>query len=300
VLTEEVKQVGGGELEYVQTIHTGDEIEELSQSFGLMTRELKDYMNNLAKVTADKERIATELNVATQIQASMLPCIFPPFPEVQAFDIYATMQPAKEVGGDFYDFFLVDNDHFAVVVADVSGKGVPAALFMVIAKTLIKTHVQNGEEPHTAITAVNAQLCETNDMGMFVTAFMGILEISTGRFTFVNAGHNPPVIRRNGASYEYLKARAGFVLAGMEGMKYKPQETSFKSGDRLYLYTDGVTEAVNKENELFGEERLVQVLNKTDDMSCMEMLPFIKNEIDTFADGAEQFDDITMLVLDIK
>ncbi len=299
-LNDEIRQVGQGDLEYVSTIKTGDEIEELSLSFETMTQELGSYIQNLARVTADKERIATELSVATHIQASMLPCIFPPYPDVDAFDIFATMRPAKEVGGDFYDFFLLDNDHLGVVMADVSGKGVPAALFMVIAKTLIKNHAQSGEALGTIFASVNAQLCENNDMGMFVTAFMGILEFSTGKFTFVNAGHNPPLIRRAGQGYEYLKTRAGFVLAGMEGMKYREQEITLRPGDRIYLYTDGVTEATDLNEELFGEDRLVEALDQTDSISLPEMLPYIQKKIDDFTTGAEQFDDITMLVVELK
>jgi sigma-B regulation protein RsbU (phosphoserine phosphatase) len=190
---------------------------------------------------------------------------FPAFPEREEFDIYATMQPAKEVGGDFYDFFLIDSDHLALVIADVSGKGVPAALFMVIAKTLIKNQTLAGMEPADVFTAVNTQLCENNDAGMFVTGWMGILEISTGRFTYANAGHNPPLIRKKDGEYEYLKARAGLVLAGMEGIRYRQYEIMLEPGDGLYLYTDGVTEATNEENTLYGEDRLRDILNRHKD-----------------------------------
>ena len=199
----------------VPEIRTGDEVEELANSFRKMEEDMISYIRSFMKITAEKERIGAELNVATQIQADMLPRIFPAFPERQEFDIYATMNPAKEVGGDFYDFFLVDDDHLAVVIADVSGKGVPAALFMVIAKTLIKNHAQNKEAPGEVFTNTNEQLCEGNDAGLFVTAWMGVLQISTGHFVYVNAGHNPPLLRRAGGSFEWLKSRPGFVLAGM-------------------------------------------------------------------------------------
>ena len=202
-------------------IHTGDEIQALSEAIKTMEVEINEYIQDLTTVTAEKERIGAELNVATQIQADMLPRIFPAFPEREEFDVYATMNPAKEVGGDFYDFFLVDDDHLAVVIADVSGKGVPAALFMVIAKTLIKNHTQNQEEPGAVFTQTNEQLCEGNDAGLFVTAWMGVLEISTGKFVYVNAGHNPPLLKRAGGQFEWLKSRPGFVLAGMEGVRYR-------------------------------------------------------------------------------
>lgn len=281
-------------------IHTGDEIQALSEAIKTMELEINEYIQDLTSVTAEKERIGAELNVATQIQADMLPRIFPAFPERTEFDIYATMNPAKEVGGDFYDFFLVDDDHLAVVIADVSGKGVPAALFMVIAKTLIKNHAQNKEDPGAVFTQTNAQLCEGNDAGLFVTAWMGILEISTGKFTYVNAGHNPPLLKRAGGQFEWLKSRPGFVLAGMEGVRYRENSLQLKPGDRLYLYTDGVTEATNAAQELFGEERLQQVLNDDPDLPVEELLPKIKNSIDVFVGDADQFDDITMLGLSYK
>ena len=245
----------------------------------------------------EKERIGAELNVATQIQADMLPRIFPAFPERPEFDIYASMTPAKEVGGDFYDFFLVDDDHLAVVIADVSGKGVPAALFMVIAKTLIKNHAQNRETPGEVFTQTNAQLCEGNDAGLFVTAWMGVLEISTGKFVYVNAGHNPPLLKRAGGQYEWLKSRPGFVLAGMEGIRYRENTLELMPGDTLYLYTDGVTEATSSAQELYGEERLQAALNEASELPVSQLLPRIKNCIDTFVGDAEQFDDITMLGL---
>ena len=196
----------GDELEI---IHTGDEIQTLFEAFDEMTKKIENYILEIRSVTADKERIATELAVATQIQTSMLPCIFPAFPDRDEFDIYASMQAAKEVGGDFYDFFLIDNTHLGVVIADVSGKGVPAALFMMIAKTLIKNHAQAGLPPAQVFETVNDQLCENNDAGMFVTAFMGILEIGSGRFIYVNAGHNPPLVSLGGKPYEWLQSRRG-------------------------------------------------------------------------------------------
>ncbi len=247
------------------------------------------------KDSADKQQIASELNVATHIQTSMLPRIFPAFPAQKEFDVYAVMNPAKEVGGDFYDFFMVDDDHLAIVVADVSGKGVPAALFMVIAKTLIKDHAQIGSSPDVVFTEVNRLLCETNDEGMFVTAWIGVLELSTGHLVYVNAGHNPPLLRRAGGGYDYLRARSGFVLAGMEGFRYRSNSLDMAPGDALFLYTDGVTEATDAESRLYGEERLLAVLNKNKSCTPETLLPAVKADVDAFVGNAPQFDDITML-----
>ncbi|MCD7829624.1 MAG: SpoIIE family protein phosphatase [Clostridiales bacterium] len=284
----------------VPEIHTGDEVELLAAAFRKMEEDMISYIRSLLEVTAEKERIGAELNVATQIQADMLPRIFPAFPERKEFDIYATMEPAKEVGGDFYDFFLVDADHLAVVVADVSGKGVPAALFMVIAKTLIKNHAQNREKLEDVFTHTNEQLCEGNDAGLFVTAWIGLLEISTGAFTYVNAGHNPPLLKRVDGNYEWMKARSGFVLAGMEGARYHELTDHLDPGDKLFLYTDGVTEAANSAEELFGSERLQAALNQRIDLPPQKLLTELKQSIDDFAGDAEQFDDITMVSLEYK
>ena len=284
----------------VPEIRTGDEVELLANSFRKMEEDMISYIRSFTAITAEKERIGAELNVATQIQADMLPRIFPAFPEREEFDVYATMNPTKEVGGDFYDFFLVDDDHLAVVIADVSGKGVPAALFMVIAKTLIKNHAQNQEAPGTVFTQTNEQLCEGNDAGLFVTAWMGVLEISTGKFVYVNAGHNPPLLKRAGGTFEWLKSRPGFVLAGMEGVRYRENTLQLEPGDRLYLYTDGVTEATNSHEELFGDERLQNALNEYMDLPVEQFLPKIKECIDAFVGDADQFDDITMLALDYQ
>lgn len=301
-LTKGVHSISDGNLDFQIDIHSGDEIEDLAHSFNNMTVSLKDYIKNLATVTADKERIATELNVATQIQASMLPSIFPPFPKHKEFDIYATMDPAKEVGGDFYDFFLVDETHVGIVMADVSGKGVPAALFMVIAKTLIKNHAQTGQNPSTVFTEVNNQLNENNEACMFVTAFMGVLNLETGEFVHTNAGHNPPLIKRANGDWEWILSKPAFVLAGLGGVKYTEESTLLNKGDRLYLYADGVTEALNNEKELFGEDRLIERLNREDakKMDLHQLLKYIRRELADFAEGAEQADDITMLAFEYK
>ncbi len=298
-LLECVGDIGRGNLDADIQIKTGDEVETLASSFNKMTAQLREHIKNLTAVTAEKERIGAELGVATHIQASMLPCIFPAFPDISEIDIYASMTPAKEVGGDFYDFFLVDSTHLAVVMADVSGKGVPAALFMVIAKTLIKNHMQLGKTPAEVFTAVNEQLCENNDAGMFVTAFMGVLNFTDGNFVYVNAGHNAPLIRKSSGGFEWLKARPGFVLAGMEGIKYRQAELTLQKGDIFFTYTDGVTEAQNPLKALYSDKRLIDTLNRenTKELSVEELVQYIHKDVDAFASGAEQADDITLLAL---
>jgi len=286
---------------YIQ-INTGDEISSLAQSFNTMMSDIAEYMTNLKLITAEKERISAELNVATHIQTSMLPCIFPAFPERDEFDIFASMHAAKEVGGDFYDFFVIDDNHLAVVIADVSGKGVPAALFMVIAKTLIKNHAQAGLNPAKVFEITNNQLCENNDAGMFVTAFMGILEIDSGIFTYVNAGHNPPLASQEGEDVHWLSSKRGFVLAGFEETKYYEQKIKLNSKDSIFLYTDGVTEALNSEEKLYSEKRLIELFcdNKLHTKTPRKALDIVSQDIKKFADGAEQADDITMLMLKIN
>ena len=258
----------------------------------LLERQIKD--------SEERQRISTELDVATRIQADMLPCIFPAFPERPEFDIYATMNPAKEVGGDFYDFFMVDERHLAIVMADVSGKGVPAALFMVIGKTLIKDHTLPGKDLGEVFTEVNELLCESNSEGLFITAFEGVLDLVSGDFRYVNAGHEIPYICKKSGKYEPYKIRAGFVLAGMEGMRYKCGEMRLDVGDKIFQYTDGITEATNKDNELYGMERLTSVLGENSALPPEELLPKVKEDIDVFVGEAPQFDDITMLCLEYK
>ncbi|MCD8331777.1 MAG: SpoIIE family protein phosphatase [Oscillospiraceae bacterium] len=265
--TKEITDSGKFEDQHID-IHTSDEIEELSSSFNFMLKELENYISNLSKVTAEKERIGAELDIAAHIQASMLPCIFPAFPERREFEIFASMTPAKEVGGDFYDFFMVDETHLAIVMADVSGKGVPAALFMVIGKTLIKDHTLPGRD--------------------------------LGQVTFVNAGHEPPCICRKRERYAPYKIRPGFILAGMEGMRYTAGSITLSQGDKIFQYTDGVTEATSAEEKLYGMERLEAVLNRCVELSPTQLLPEVKMDIDRFVGDAPQFDDITMLCLEFK
>lgn len=281
----------------LEKIRTGDEIQTLSETLLKMERDINHYIDNLTKVTAEKERIGAELNVATQIQADMLPRIFPAFPGRQEFDIFATMNPAKEVGGDFYDFFLTDSDHLALVVADVSGKGIPAALFMVISKTLIKNQAQMGDSPAQILQAVNDQLCENNEAEMFVTVWLGILEISTGKLTAVNAGHEYPIMKKDGGEYEMLDDPHGFVMGVMPGMQYQEYEIWMHKGDSIYVYSDGAPDAVNAEEEQFERERLLASLNRIPGASPSELLGQVKGDIDRFVGEAAQFDDITMLCM---
>ncbi len=286
--------------ELLAQIKTNDEIQYLAESFMKMERDIETYINNLTKITAEKERIGAELDVATNIQKSMLPCIFPAFPEREEIDIYATMDPAKEVGGDFYDFFMVDERHLAIVMADVSGKGVPAALFMVIGKTLIKDHTQTDKDLGEVFSEVNDLLCESNSEGLFITAFEGVLDLVTGEFRYVNAGHEIPFICKEDGVYAPYKIKAGFVLAGMEGMKYKCGSMALSPGDKIFQYTDGVTEATNSAQELYGMERLERVLSDNASLSPAALLPRVKEDIDAFVGEAPQFDDITMLCLEYR
>lgn len=280
-------------------IHSNDEIGRLAEAVGKMERDINEYIDNIARVTAEKERIGAELNVATQIQASMMPSIFPEFADKPAFEIAAFMQPAKEVGGDFYDFFLVDENHLAVVMADVSGKGVPAALFMVIGKTLIKDHTLPGRDLGEVFNEVNNILCESNSENLFITAFVGVLDLTTGEFPYVNAGHELPFICHEG-SFEAYRIAPGFVLAGLKDIQYQAGRFMLAEGDKLFQYTDGVTEAANAENHLYGMQRLYDILNRNSGGSPEEILRAVKGDIDGFVGDAPQFDDITMLCLTFR
>jgi len=300
VLTEGVREIASGNWDKKIEVDTENEIKHLAVCFNAMTDELKRYTENLTKVTAEKERIATELNVATEIQVSMLPHEFD-FGRTD-FELYATMNAAKEVGGDFYDFYLLDDSHLVITMADVSGKGVPAALFMVIAKTILKNFaltMSNPDDFAAVMTCANNQLCQNNDAMMFVTVFMGMLDLKTGEFVYVNGGHNPPVIYHSAENKcEYLKVRKNFVLGGMEDMNYIQESIKLQRGDMIYLYTDGVTEALNNEKELYGEERLLNCLNNLDkNLSVAEILKIVRADVNKHVDGAEQSDDITMLAV---
>ena len=279
-------------------IRTGDEIENLSLIMDDMERELAEYEENLMRITAEKQRISTELSLATRIQADMLPNIYPAFPERPDFDIYASMDPAKEVGGDIYDFFLVDDDHLCIVMADVSGKGVPAALFMMASKIIIASNAKLGKSPAQILTDTNAAICSNNREEMFITVWLGILELSSGRLTAANAGHEYPVIRKPDGVFELIKDRHGFVIGGMNGIRYKEYELQLERGSRLFLYTDGVPEATDAQGRLFGTERMIDALNRDADASPKDILKQVRSAVDDFVEDAEQFDDLTMLCLE--
>ena len=281
-------------------IHTGDEMEAMSMALMDMFSDMKRYMSDLVSVTREKERIGAELSVAAAIQSDMLPRIFPPFPNRTEVALYASMHPAKEVGGDFYDFFLVDEDHLALVVADVSGKGVPSALFMVIAKTLIKNRLQMGDSPEEAARMVNNQLCDGNEENMFVTVWMAVLEISTGKGLAVNAGHGHPAIRRKGRAYALDIYEHDIMMAFMGDYPFAQHAFELHPGDSLFVYTDGVPEAVNARGQEFGTNRMLRALNRHREASPEVLLKDVREAIDAFAGDAEQFDDITMLCIQYK
>ena len=245
-------------------------------------------------------RIESELNLASAIQADMLPNIFPPFPERTEFDIYASMTPAKEVGGDFYDFFLVDEDHLCMVMADVSGKGVPAALFMMASKIILANNAMMGKSPAQILTETNAAICSNNREEMFVTVWLGILEISTGKLTAANAGHEYPVVKHGNGAFELLKDKHGFVIGGMDGVKYQNYELMLEPGSKLFLYTDGVPEATDAQNELFGTDRMLAALNQEPSALPEQVLKNVDSSVKEFVKEAEQFDDLTMLCLEYK
>ena len=293
-VNESLSAITSGNLETVINVRSHIEFDSLSNDINSTVDTLKRYIKEA------EERIDAELAFAKAIQHSALPSVFPPYPNREEFDIFATMHTAKEVGGDFYDFYFVDDNNLAFLMADVSGKGIPAAMFMMTAKTIIKSYAESGMSVEEVFTHANAKLCEGNDAGMFVTAWMGIIDVTNGKMKFVNAGHNPPLLKRADGAFEYLKTRAGFVLAGMEGLKYRVNEITLNKGDRIFLYTDGVTEATDLSNELYGEDRLVNFMNENSIREGDSLLSELKTNIDTFVGEAPQFDDITMLIFDYK
>ena len=301
-MTKRVASLGGENLQFKMepVYQTGDEIEVLAESFADLSAKTLQYVDQVKKVTAEKERIGAELSMATAIQASQLPRLFPAFPNRSEFDLYASMTPAKEVGGDFYDFFMIDDDHIGIVMADVSGKGVPAALFMMVARVLIKSHLQNGETVSEALANVNEQLCEGNEAEFFVTVWLAVIEISTGKGTAANAGHEHPALRRADGSYQLVTYRHSPAVAVMEGIPFREHEFELYPGDSFFVYTDGVTEAANADRELFGNDRLLAALNRKPDAEPEEVLRNVMEGISGFVAGAEQFDDITMLSFKYK
>jgi len=290
-INHSLSEITDGNLDVTVDVRSNEEFSSLSDDINSTVDTLKRYIADAAA------RIDAELEFARAIQHSSLPSVFPPYPGRKEFELFASMRTAKEVGGDFYDFYLIDDKTLAFLIADVSGKGIPAAMFMMQSKTLLKSCAESGMSVEEVFTQANEKLCEGNDAGMFVTAWMGILDIDTGLVTFANAGHNPPLIRRSDGSCEYLKTRPGFVLAGMESIRYRKNELQLIPGDMLYLYTDGVTEATDAANQLYGEDRLFDLLNKHGELQPQPLCENIITDVDKFTGEAPQFDDITMLCL---
>ena len=278
---------------------TDDEIEVLAEAFTDLSKKTKQYIADITEITREKERVSTELHMANRIQNSMLPGVFPPFPDRREFDIYATMGPAREVGGDFYDFFLIDEEHLGMVMADVSGKGVPAALFMMISKVILQSYAMLGQSPSEILGKTNEAICSSNQVDMFVTVWIGILEISTGKITAANAGHEYPALMQDG-TFSLLRDKHGLVLGGMEGIIYTDYEIELYPGDKLFLYTDGIPEASDGDYNMFGTDGMLEALNKDVDATPRETLNNVQEAVESFVKGAEQFDDMTMLCLEYK
>lgn len=287
-------EITDGNLNVTVDVRSNEEFASLSDDINQTVSTLKHYISEAAA------RIDKELEFAKQIQYSALPSVFPPYPNRTDFEIYAEMITAKEVGGDFYDFYMLGDSTLAFLIADVSGKGIPAAMFMMQAKTIIKDLAESGLELSEIFMTANKKLCENNDAGMFVTAWMGILDLKTGLLKFVNAGHNPPLLKQKDGEFTYLKARSGMVLAGMDGVKYRQNELQLTPCDQIFLYTDGVTEATDKDNQLYGEDRLLKTVNANITKDTKGLCEAVKTDVDKFVGDAPQFDDITMLSVELK
>ncbi len=286
--------------ENLASIRYHNEIGDLSEEVVGMTREINEYVAWIERITAEKQRIGVELETARKIQAAALPNKFPAFPDRHEFDIYATMEPAREVGGDFYDYFLIDNDHLGLVMADVSGKGVPAALFMMTTKAIVQNCAMLGQSADEVLTKANEAICANNRMEMFVTVWIGILEISTGILTAANAGHEYPVITKVDGNYELVKDKHGIVIGGMEGLRYKSYEIRLEPGSKLFVYTDGIPEATDKDNNMFGTGRMVDALNTNPGAPPEEAIANVRKAVEDFVQDAEQFDDMTMMCVEFR
>ena len=277
-----------------------NELGELAESFLYMEDSLKKYIKELTETTAVKEKAESELTIARQIQMEILPKIFPPFPHRHELNIFATIEPAREVGGDFYDFFFMDDDIFCFVIGDVSGKGVPAALFMAVTKTLIKAASTKGLTPDEIMNRVNDDLSQNNDSAMFVTIFFGTLDLKTGEMLYVNCGHNLPLFIRQGKKAKYMRRSQGVIVGAMENVEFKLEKMFIKPGDTVFMYTDGVTEAMNETNDFFSDERLLEDMNTMLDETIEEKVHGLMEKIKIFSNEAPQSDDITMLALQYK
>ena len=281
-------------------MHSGNEIGQLTRDFAELAQEIDEHVDEIKTITAEKERIVTELSMAQTIQSSMMPSIFPPFPERTEFDVFASMEPAKVVGGDFYDFFLINEDHLGIVMADVSGKGIPAALLMMAVKIILKNCAMLNRSASEILTKTNEAICSNNKSEMFITVWMGILEISTGKLTASNAGHEYPIIAHKDGFFDLYKDPHGFVIGGLDGSPYDEYEIQLEPGAKLFLYTDGLTEATDANGKMFGMQNLLQVLNQNSQSSAQDVLQNVRKAVDSFVQEAEQFDDITMLCLEYK
>ena len=283
-----------------EKVKNKDEIGELALSIDNMEDQIQEYVKNITSITKERQRIATELSLATKIQADAVPTEFPAFPDRTEFDIYAYMTPAKEVGGDFYDFFMVDDDHLCILIADVAGKGIPAALFMMATKNIFAGTARMGISPAEVLHTSNNLICARNKESMFLTAWLGILEISTGKLVAANAGHNYPIVRNADGMFECLEDRHGMLLGEFPDMKYENYEIQLKRGSKVFVYTDGLTEATDEHNIMFGMDRIIRALNKDPEADPMQLLKNVQADVDEFVKNAEQFDDLTMLCLEYK
>ncbi len=277
-----------------------NEIGQLSEDVIDLAKELDQHIERIGAITAEKERIGAELTLASQIQASMIPHVFPPFPDRHEFELFAVMDPAKEVGGDFYDFFLIDDDHLCLVIADVSGKGIPGALFMMISAVILRSCAMLGRGAAEILTKTNEGICSNNQAEMFVTAWVGILELSTGKLTAANAGHEYPALKRADGSFELFKDKHGLVIGAMPDIRYREYELQLEPGDKLFVYTDGVPEASDAENKMFGTQRMLDALNGAPEASPEQLLRQVRRAVDEFVKDAQQFDDLTMLCVEYK
>lgn len=276
-------------------IESHNEIAELSSDLAGMAEELTAYMVRNEQIAVKEERDRTELALAGRIQASMLPNVFPPYPDRKDFEIYASMTPAKEVGGDFYEFFFVDDHHLCMMIADVSGKGIPAALFMMATMILLENNVKMGKSPAQTLSDINTAICNKNIEDMFVTVWLGIIDLSTGKMICANAGHEYPMLKKPGERYEIIKDKHDLVLGAMKGWKYDEYELLMEPGASLFLYTDGLSETINPQEKMFGTDRILEQLNTNPNCSTEETLTGMKEAVDKYIDGKEPFDDLTMM-----
>ena len=301
-LTDKVCSISGETLDFEWDLETGDETQMLAESFSSMTQRMNRYIEDIRTITAEKERVGAELSLAKRIQEAMLPNVFPPFPERTEIDLYASMDPAKEVGGDFYDYFFIDDDHLCLDIADVSGKGIGAALFMTISMITLKNFAAQGLPPAEVLRKTNEMICANNAADMFVTVWIGVLELSTGKLTAANAGHEYPVVKLPGKDYEIVKDRHGFVIGGLEDEIYEDYELQLEPGSKLFLYTDGLPEAKGSGGvkDMFGMDRIVATLNKDPGATPEQTLALIDEAVDEFVKEEEQFDDLTMLCLEYR